>query len=350
KAAETAIEAGAQTVNFPDTVGIMTPNEMGELISFLKKNVKNIDKATISVHCHDDLGMAVANTISSVVAGAGQVECTINGIGERAGNAAMEEIVMALKTRYNSLGLFTDIDTTRIYKTSTLVSSIIGVKLPPNKAIVGRNAFLHEAGIHQHGIIEDKSTYEIMSPKDIGVPENELVLGKHSGKHAFAELVEQMGYTLTDAQIEFYFPKFKELADRKKEISRVDIEALLSGATRRIIERKYVLKDYEVTSYKNSASASVTLSADDGNMLTERMTGDGPVDACFKAISAITGRNFRLADYQIHSVSEGKDALGEAIVKLKGEDGISLTGKGLSTDILEASLLAYINATNKLLQ
>lgn len=349
KAAETAIAAGAKTINFPDTVGITVPAEMAELITYLKLNVKGINEVDISVHCHNDLGMAVANSISAVEAGASQIECTVNGIGERAGNAAMEEIVMALRTRFGRFGLITDVDTTRIYRISKLVSSIIGVKLPPNKAVVGANAFRHEAGIHQHGIIEDKSTYEIMKPADIGVPENELALGKHSGKHAFREVVEAMGYTLTDEQLDFYFPKYKELADRKKEVSRQDIEALLIGATKHTIDRIYALKDYEVTSYKGSASATISLEAD-GKTHVERMTGDGPVDAGFKAISAITGHNFKLLDYQLHSVTEGKDALGEATVKLMSEDGSKLTGKGLSTDILEASLIAYVNATNKLLQ
>lgn len=349
KAAETAIAAGAKTVNFPDTVGISVPTEMARLISYLKHNVKGIDDVAISVHCHNDLGMAVANSLAAVEAGASQIECTVNGIGERAGNAAMEEIVMALRTRFGHYGLITDVDTTKIYRTSKLVSSIIGVKLPPNKAVVGANAFRHEAGIHQHGVLEDKATYEIMRPEDIGIPENELLLGKHSGKHAFVTVVEEMGYTLSPEQTDFYFPRYKELADRKKEVSRSDIEALLSGATRRTINRIYSLKDYDITSYKGSASANISLEAD-GKIHSERMTGDGPVDAGFKAIGSITGCNFKLADYQLHSVTEGKDALGEATVKLMNADGKTLTGKGVSTDILEASLMAYVNATNKLLQ
>lgn len=350
RAAQTAIDAGATTLNIPDTVGYATPAEMGEIISYLKANVRGIDKVNISVHCHNDLGMAVANSLAAAEAGANQIECTINGIGERAGNAAMEEIVMAIKTRAEHFGMYTDIVTQRIFNTSKLVSGIVGIKLPPNKAIVGKNAFVHESGIHQHGVMANKATYEIMSPKDIGVPENALFLGKHSGKHAFGELLAEMGYSLTKEQIDFYFPKYKELADRKKEITRSDVDALLAGAFRRKIKRLYTLKDYEVTAYKNSASANISLEAD-GMIHTDRMTGDGPVDAGFKAINSLTGQNFKLVDYQLHSVSEGKDALGEATVKLISADtGKMMTGKGLSTDVLEASLIAYVNATNKLLQ
>lgn len=350
RAARTALEAGATTLNFPDTVGYATPAEMKEMIDYIRANVEGIDKADISVHCHNDLGMAVANSLSAAEAGATQIECTVNGIGERAGNAAMEEIVMAIRTRRDRFGLYTDIVTERIFRTSQLVSGIVGIKLPPNKAVVGKNAFAHESGIHQHGVLANKATYEIMSPKDIGVPENTLLLGKHSGKHAFQELLEEMGYTLTKEQVDAYFPRYKDLADRKKEVTRSDIDALMAGAFRRRVKRIYSLKDYEVTAYKNSASALISLEAE-GRIHSDRMTGDGPVDAGFKAINSLTGQNFKLMDYQVHSVSEGKDALGEATVKLASpEDGRTMTGKGISTDVLEASLIAYINATNKLLQ
>lgn len=349
RAAQTALDAGATTLNFPDTVGYSTPAEMKAMITHIRENVKGIEKAVISVHCHDDLGMAVANSLAAAEAGATQIECTVNGIGERAGNAAMEEIVMAIKTRGDHYGLHTDIVTERIYRTSQMVSSIVGIKLPPNKAVVGKNAFVHESGIHQHGVLANKATYEIMSPRDIGVPENELLLGKHSGKHAFSELLEEMGYSLTKEQIDAYFPRYKELADRKKTVTRSDIDALMAGAFRRRVKRIYTLHDYEVTAYKNSASAVISLDAE-GKTHTDRMTGDGPVDASFKAINSLTGQNFKLVDYQLHSVSEGKDALGEATVKLSSpEDGRTMTGKGLSTDVLEASLIAYVNATNKLL-
>ena len=350
RAAQTAIEAGATTLNFPDTVGYSTPAEISEMIEYILANVPDIAKADISVHCHDDLGMAVANSLAAAAAGATQIECTVNGIGERAGNAAMEEIVMAIRTRRDLLNMETDIKTESIYRVSKLVSGIVGIKLPPNKAVVGKNAFAHESGIHQHGVLANKATYEIMSPKDIGIPENALLLGKHSGKHAFSELLAEMGYSLTPEQTDIYFPMYKELADRKKEVTRSDIDALLAGATRRKVKRIYTLKDYEVTAYKNSASANISLEAD-GKTHSDRMTGDGPVDAGFKAINSLTGQNFKLVDYQLHSVSEGKDALGEATVKLIAPDsGKMMTGKGISTDVLEASLIAYINATNKLLQ
>ena len=350
KAARTALEAGASTLNFPDTVGYATPEEMSAMISYIRENVPGIDRADISVHCHNDLGMATANSLAAAEAGATQIECTVNGIGERAGNAALEEVVMAVRTRGDVFGAETGIDTKLIYRVSQLVSGIVGIKLPPNKAVVGKNAFVHESGIHQHGVLANKATYEIMSPADIGVPENTLFLGKHSGKHAFNELLEEMGYSLTPEQLDAYFPRYKEIADRKKEVTRGDIDALLSGVYRRKVKRIYSLKDYEVTAYKNSASARISLDAD-GKVHTDRMTGDGPVDAGFKAINSLTGQNFKLVDYQVHSVSEGKDALGEATVKLASpEDGKVMTGKGISTDVLEASLIAYVNATNKLLQ
>ena len=350
RAARTALQAGATTLNFPDTVGYATPAEMKEMISYIRANVEGIDRADIAVHCHNDLGMATANSLAAAEAGASQIECTVNGIGERAGNAALEEVVMAIRTRKDRYRMTTGIATERIYRMSQLVSSIVGIKLPPNKAVVGKNAFAHESGIHQHGVLANKATYEIMSPKDIGVPENALFLGKHSGKHAFSELLEEMGYSLTPEQVDAYFPRYKEIADRKKEVTRGDIDALLSGIFRRRVKRLYSLKDYEVTAYKNSASALISLEAD-GKIHTDRMTGDGPVDAGFKAINSLTGQNFKLVDYQLHSVSEGKDALGEATVKLASpEDGKIMTGKGISTDVLEASLIAYINATNKLLQ
>ncbi|MCQ2409037.1 MAG: 2-isopropylmalate synthase [Clostridia bacterium] len=348
KCAQTAVNAGATTINIPDTTGFITPQEFSGMIVYLKKNVKGIDNVTISVHCHDDLGLAVANSLAAAVVGAGQIECTINGIGERAGNAPLEEIAMGIKTRKEYYKLETGIDTKKIYRTSKLVSSIVGIKPSANKAIIGSNAFLHESGIHQHGILQDKATYQIMDPSDIGIPENALVIGKHSGRHAFKDLTVEMGYTLTDEQIDTLFPKFKELADRKKDVSRVDIETLLAGYTRRVIKRIYTLKDYEISAIKNQASATITLESE-GKSQTEKMTGDGPIDAGFKAILNITGDFFRLLDYQVHSITEGKDALGEAIVKLTNGKEI-MTGKGISTDVMEASLIAYLDAINKLIQ
>ena len=348
KAVQTAVDAGATTVNVPDTTGYSAPDEISAMITHLKNNVRGIENVILSVHCHNDLGMAVANSLAGVRAGARQIECTVNGIGERAGNAALEEVVMALKTRENLFGLHTGIIAKRIYRTSKLVSGVIGVRLSPNKAVVGANAFVHESGIHQHGILQDKATYEIINPLDVGIPENALLLGKHSGKHAFKELAEEMGYALTDEQIDSVFPSYKTLAERKKTVSRVDIEALLSGYTRRIVKRIYTLKDYDVSAYKNSASATVTLESE-GKIISDKMSGDGPIDAGFKAISSATGQNFKLIDYQVHSVTEGKDALGDASVKL-ANGNVQMTGKGISTDVLEASLIAYLDATNKLLQ
>lgn len=341
KAVRTAVEAGADCINIADTVGYSTPEETAELIKFLKSEVD----AKISVHCHNDLGLATANTLAALNAGADEFDCSIIGLGERAGNASLEEVVMAIKTRYPQFELSTD--TRQIYSASKLVSGIVGIKLPPFKTIVGSNAFAHEAGIHQHGVLENRATYELMNPDDIGIPQNKLLLGKHSGKHAFLELIGEMGYSLTDEETAFYFEKFKELAERKKIVTRRDIDALLINLSRHAIKRTYSLTDYEITSYKNQATAEITLSSGDKQHV-EKMSGDGPVDAAFKAINSLTGQNFVLHDYSIHSVTEGKDALGEATVKLE-LGGKVMTGKGISTDVLEASIIAYLNAVNKLI-
>ncbi len=341
KAVQTAVKAGADCINIADTVGYSTPREMAELVKYLKSNVD----IRLGVHCHNDLGLATANTLSAIEAGAEDFDCAVIGLGERAGNASLEEVVMALKTRYPEYEL--NIDTKQIYGAAKLVSSIVGVKLPPFKTIVGSNAFAHEAGIHQHGVLENRATYELMNPDDIGIPQNKLLLGKHSGKHAFLELIGEMGYTLTPEEASFYFEKFKDLAERKKIVTRRDIDALLINISRHAIKRTYSLTDYEITSYKNQATAEITLSS--GNRQhVEKMSGDGPVDAAFKAINSLTGQNFILNDYSIHSVTEGKDALGEATVKLE-LGGKIMTGKGLSTDVLEASIIAYLNAVNKLI-
>ncbi|MCI5819406.1 MAG: 2-isopropylmalate synthase [Acidaminococcus sp.] len=341
KAVQTAVTAGADCINIADTVGYSTPREMAELVKYLKSNVD----VRLGVHCHNDLGLATANTLSAIEAGAEDFDCAVIGLGERAGNASLEEVVMALKTRYPEYEL--NIDTKQIYGAAKLVSSIVGVKLPPFKTIVGSNAFAHEAGIHQHGVLENRATYELMNPDDIGIPQNKLLLGKHSGKHAFLELIGEMGYTLTPEEASFYFEKFKDFAERKKIVTRRDIDALLINISRHAIKRTYSLTDYEITSYKNQATAEITLSS--GNRQhVEKMSGDGPVDAAFKAINSLTGQNFILNDYSIHSVTEGKDALGEATVKLE-LDGKIMTGKGLSTDVLEASIIAYLNAVNKLI-
>ncbi len=302
------------------------------------------------MHCHNDLGLAVANSLSAISAGATQVECTVNGIGERAGNAALEEIVMALKTRKNFYNAQTRIETREIYRACTLLSSVIGLKIPINKPVVGANAFAHESGIHQHGVMQARETYEIMNPQDVGITDNKILIGKHSGKHAFVQFLSDMGYSFPEDKTEELFEKFKALADRKKTISRRDVEALLPHIARMNmnIPKKYSLETYEIGAYKNSAYSEITLRTDDG-VLTEKESGDGPVDASFKAIDNIVGKDFTLDDFSVHSVTGGEDALGEAIVKLSlGEK--SASGRGVSTDVLESAILAYINAVNKLLE
>ncbi|HAN43822.1 MAG TPA: 2-isopropylmalate synthase [Ruminococcaceae bacterium] len=348
KVVETAINAGATVVNIPDTVGFVTPAEMYEMITYLKNNVPNIGKAEISVHCHNDLGMAVANSLEAVKAGAAQVECTINGIGERAGNAALEEVVMALKTRKPYFNVDCRIDTTQIYRTSRLVYNIIGVTAPINKSIVGANAFAHESGIHQHGVLAEKSTYEIMTPESVGLNKNTMVLGKHSGRHGFEERLNELGYSFSQAEINSFFEKFKELCDKKKTISDNDIEAIVNST---ITEKAgaFKLEQFDVhASNTNTASCVIKLMRDDVSM-QEVALGDGPIDAAYNAIDKIVkAAEHTLEAYSIHSVSEGKDALGEVIVKLKCGDKM-ITGRGLSTDIIESSILAYINGINKIL-
>jgi 2-isopropylmalate synthase len=313
----------------------------------MRENVANIDKADISVHCHNDLGLAVANTMSAVMAGAAQAECTINGIGERAGNAALEEIVMGICTRKDYLDLFCNVDTTRIMSSSRLLTSITGVSVQPNKAIVGSNAFAHEAGIHQHGVMNERSTYEIMTPKSIGINENRIVLGKHSGRHAFGERLKTLGFNLDGEELEKSFVEFKELADKKKVIYDKDIEAIALSKHYDKTPKVYRLKKYVINIGNTiSATASITLAFNKKDV-EEVAIGDGPVDACFKAIKKIIGKELKLEDYSIQAVTEGQDAQGEAVVKL-GYNKEIYTGKGLSTDIIEASIKAYINAVNKI--
>lgn len=342
----TAIEAGATTLNVPDTVGYATPSEMFDLITYLRKNVKGIDQVDVSVHCHNDLGLAVANTLASVEAGATQVECTINGIGERAGNASLEEVVMVLMTRKQYFDAECGVDTRRIYRSSRMLSTITGVPVPPNKAIVGKNAFAHEAGIHQHGVMANAATYEIMSPESIGVPQNKMVLGKHSGRHAFSDHLKSLGYDLTDDAVNQAFTRFKEVADKKKEVTDQDIEALISVQKTATID-VYTLEGFVVNSGNTiSAMATVSLKKDD-EVLESVASGAGPIDAAFAAIDKITKTGAELKNYSIQSVTEGEDALGEVIAKLT-YNGHDFTGRGLSTDIIEASLKAYINGVNKI--
>ena len=347
KVFETAIRSGATVINVPDTVGYTTPDEFYSLITKIRENVSNIDETTISVHCHDDLGMAVANTLSAARAGATQLECTINGIGERAGNAALEEVVMALDTRKDLFGLTSNVDTTQIYRSSKLVSTLLGTAIPPNKAIVGANAFAHEAGIHQHGVLSEKSTYEIMRPESIGLSENKIVLGKHSGRHAFNARIKELGYKLTKSELNRTFARFKDLAGKKKVVSSLDIEALIQSKYTEITG-VYRLDRFIVNS-GNTITSTASIKMISGDMAKEEVaTGDGPMDAAFKAIEKIIGTSFMLEDYSVHSVTSGKDAQGEVIVKLRKNDNI-VVGRGLSTDIVEAGIKAYLNAVNKIL-
>ena len=344
---EAAINAGARVVNIPDTVGYMAPAEFGGLIRSIRNNVSNIDKAIISVHCHNDLGMAVANSLAAVENGADQVECTINGLGERAGNAALEEIVMALKTRKDFYNAYTGIVTEKLYRTSSMVSFATGVHVQPNKAIVGVNAFAHESGIHQHGIMSNSETYEIMTPESIGLKQSKMVLGKHSGRHAFEEKLKEMGYSsLSQEEINKAFIQFKDLADKKKCIMDRDIEALITQESRKVYE-KYKLEYFQVSSGSDITSTSTVRIRCNDNVYEEAACGDGPVDATFNAIERATGVRVKLDEYVIKASTEGKDALGEVTVKIS-KDKTRSVGYGVSTDIVEASALAYINAINNM--
>jgi 2-isopropylmalate synthase len=348
KVVEAVISAGATTVNIPDTVGYTDPFEYASLISAIKANVPNIDKAVISVHCHNDLGLAVANSLSAVRNGARQVECTVNGIGERAGNASMEEIVMGVRTRKDLYpGVSTQIDTTQIYKVSRLVSKLTGMAVAPNKAIVGHNAFRHESGIHQDGVLKERSTYEIIMPEDVGFTGSGIVLGKHSGRHALAVRLKELGFAdLSAAQIEVINERFKALADKKKTIFDDDLISIVEDEFKPA-KSLWVLDSFEMHSGSNrTPSAEVTLKFKN-KALSAKSTGDGPVDACFKAIDKVTGIKGELQDYRIEAVTKGKDALGEVILKLKAK-GKVVSARGASTDIIESSIRAYLNALNKI--
>ncbi len=342
-----AIEAGATVINVPDTVGYVTPGEFGALIKYIRENVPNVHKADISVHCHDDLGMSVANSLEAIANGATQVECTINGLGERAGNAAMEEVVMALLTRKELYKARTTIETTQIYRTSRLVSTLTGIAVPPCKSVVGDNAFAHESGIHQHGVLNNTLTYEIMRPETVGISRNAIVLGKHSGRHAFEERLMQLGFELDSDKINSLFMQFKELADRKKMVFDKDIEALVNDKTNLKPEWYRLAYHHVVSGNQMLATATVRLETSNG-MVENACCGDGPVDATFKAIEQATGFSITLKDYAIKAVTSGEDALGEATVWVE-RDGRIFSGRGLSTDVIEASAKAYINAINKML-
>ena len=344
-----AVEAGATTINLPDTVGYATPKGYGEIFSHLLKKLPILREKNIylSSHCHNDLGLAVANSLAAVENGARQVECTINGIGERAGNAALEEIVMALRTRADHYKIGTRIDTTRIFPASRMVSTLTGLTVQRNKAIVGENAFAHEAGIHQDGILKKRETYEIMDPVTIGIPKSALVLGKHSGRHAFRDRVTQLGYTLSDEQVESAFFKFKALADKKKEVFDEDIEALIDDQLE-IAPGLWELAGLQVIAGSNSIpTATVTLRDTTGQTVQDASIGDGPVDAIYSAIQRLTSIRTSLCDYRIRAVTRGKEAQGEVWIELEHNDR-KIRGRGLSTDILEASALAYLAAINRL--
>jgi len=347
KVFDAAIKSGATVLNVPDTVGYTTPEEMYNLIAFLKNNVPNIDMVDIAVHCHNDLGLAVANSLAAVRAGATQVECTINGIGERAGNAAIEEIVMGMATRKDYYDLTYNIDTTQIYRSSRLIQSITGVPVPPNKSVVGPNAFAHESGIHQHGVLAEKTTYEIMTPESVGIPKNVMVLGKHSGRHAFDDRLAELGYNLTKEELEAAFARFKTLADKKKIISDFDLEAIVSDEVHSS-EDEIKLDSFVINSGNNISSTAIIKLSIKGEIVEKVAIGDGPINAAFTAINKAIGVEIELDDFSLHSITEGEDALGEAVVKLsKGKE--TSTGRGLSNDIVEASIKAYLNGLNKLL-
>jgi 2-isopropylmalate synthase len=339
-----AIEAGATTINIPDTVGYAMPQEYAAFLDELRERAPALRDVVLSVHCHDDLGLAVANSFAGLRAGARQVECAINGIGERAGNASLEEIVMLLRTREADIGLTTGINTREIAKTSRLVSRLTGYPVQPNKAVVGRNAFAHESGIHQDGVLKERSTYEIMDAANVGFDDvSSIVLGKHSGRHALKSALEELGFTVEGQALNTAFKRFKEIADKKKQVSAMDLEALVTDELRSELV-SYTLEWFDVeASSRRPPHATVALRTPDGDMVQGNFTGDGPVDAIFRAINAATRRDARLREFRIDSVTGGQDALGEASVVLEVA-GQSAAGQGVSTDIIEAAAQAYVRA------
>jgi len=341
------IDAGATTVNIPDTVGYTIPTEYFDIISYLKQNVKNIEQAVISVHCHNDLGLSVANSIAAIQAGAGQVECTVNGIGERAGNCSLEEFVMILRTRKDILPFRCNVETEQLTPASRLLSTITGIGVQPNKAVVGANAFAHESGIHQHGMLMEKTTYEIMTPESVGLKASVLVLGKHSGRHAFKKRLIELGYDLSDEELNKAFDKFKTLADLKKEVFDEDLDALVAEEVLRPAE-KYRLSHITVTCGSFAVATATVQLEIDGKPVRTAELGDGPVDATLKAIKKLTKTKAKLLQYNVEAITGGTDAQGEVMVRLAdGEQ--SVIGRGSSTDIIEASAKAYIHALNRLL-
>jgi 2-isopropylmalate synthase len=343
---EAAIEAGATTVNIPDTTGYTFPSEFGNKIAELKRRVKNIDKAVISVHCHDDLGLAVANSLSGIENGARQVECTINGIGERAGNASLEEIVMALKVRKDISKYFTKIKTEEIYNVSRMVSSFTGIIVQPNKAIVGENAFAHESGIHQDGVLKNRQTYEIMTPDSVGVPKTKIVLGRHSGRHGLKSRLRELGYKLDEKELKSIYEEFVELADKKKEVFDDDLRVLMGDTALSDKEERFEL-DYIHVTMGTTSIPTATVRIKTGDVFKqESATGDGAVDASFNAIERALDIKSKLESYHVRSVTSGRQAMGEVIVRIR-EYEHSFTGRGVSTDVIEASAKAYIQALNQ---
>jgi len=343
---EAAINAGATTVNIPDTVGYATPSHFASVIQNLTNRVPNIDRAVISVHCHNDLGLAVANSLAAVENGAGQIECTINGIGERAGNCSLEEVVMAMRTRNDHYHTSTKIHTPRLVPTSRLLSNVTGLQVQRNKAIVGRNAFAHEAGIHQDGMLKERTTYEIMRPEDVGFTKTDLVLGKHSGRAALSDRAQALGYHITSEQLQEVFDEFKILADKKKEVYDADIAALIEKRMT-IAEDQWHLVAYEVhATGKAEPTVSVTLRQGDEQQSRSTTGGDGPLDALFRTIEEITGTSVVVRDFRVHSVTSGKDAQGESTIEVEHQRRV-YRGRGVSTDTVEAATLAFINAINR---
>ena len=346
KVFEAAIESGATTLNIPDTVGYVLPEEYAERVRYVREHVKGVENVTLSCHCHDDLGMAVANTLAGVKAGIGQIECTINGIGERAGNASMEECVMAIHTRKGFFDCETNIVTNQIYRASRMIQTITGVPVAPTKAIVGANAFAHESGIHQHGVLSNSQTYEIMTPESVGIPQNAIVLGKHSGRHAFEDRLMALGYSLSKEKIDKAFEKFKVLADKKKTVKDRDLEAIVGAVPVSGTER-YTLVNFVINS-GNAITSTAVIRLKHGDDICERVAAsDGPINAAYRALNKIVGKDFVLEDYSLNAITEGEDAQGEAIVKISFEGSEWVTGRGVSTDVIEASIKAYVNGINK---
>ncbi len=342
------IDAGAGTINIPDTVGYAVPKEWAERIARIRETVQGVERAVLSVHCHNDLGQAVANSLAAIMVGARQVECTVNGIGERAGNASLEEIVMALRTRRDFFGIDTRVKTEEIFKASRLLSHITGVHVQPNKAIVGENAFAHEAGIHQDGVLKEKLTYEIMKPEDIGRSSNKLVLGKHSGRAALSARLRDLGVDLAGGDLDRAFKAFKDLADRKKEVFDEDLMSLVTDEATQT-EGAWDLEYLHVLSGTSVIPSATVKLRKDGQAFQDSGIGDGPVDAVLAAIDAITGLKGRLQDYAIRAATSGKDAVGEVSVKVDF-DGTVVSGKGASTDVIEASARAYLSALNRMVR